>query len=164
MRRSELDPKLVPLLGALFAGAQQVLAIGVTASLPGQDVSVVEDVDSALSLGGAFEAAVWRLSSDTSPVRTGLTVLRSVLAPGARLLLVADRRAPTLDQLRAVLARAPVPRARLESLCEAALLAGLTAPRVHDLGPRWLLLSTSLPHDRTPLDVFFEQPRGQPSR
>jgi len=164
MRRSELDPKLLPLVQTLFAAARQVLAIGVTATLPSHEVTVVEDVDSALALGGAFDAGLWRLGSDTAQARAGLTSLRNALVPGAPLFLIADKRAPALDQLRAVLARGPLPRARLETLCEAALLAGLSAPRVHDVSPRWLLVSVELPSKHTSLDAFFEQPRGQPSR
>lgn len=164
MRRSELDPKLAQLAERLFVGAREVLAVGVQATLSEHTVTVADDTAQLRSLPGRYRAALWRLGPDTSAARAGVLALRGALLPGAPLLLLAEKRPAALDQLRAVFSREPVPRASLESLCQALLLSGYAAPRVHDSLPGWLAVSATLPAARTALDVFFEQPAHPPSR
>jgi hypothetical protein len=165
MRRSELDPKIAQLAQTLFADAREVLAIGFDASLSERRVTTIDDPNEVFALGRPFEAALFRLSAaDTASARAALVAVRSVLGAGAPVLLAAEKRAPALDQLRAVFAREPVPRARLEALCEAALLSGLVAPRVHESASGWLLVAAHVPAIATALDGFFAQPAGQLSR
>jgi len=167
MRRSELDPKLSELAQRLFESARDVLAVAITGALGDRDVFVVDEPSQALALRRQFGALLYRLPADITAqrLRAALVSLRPALVDGAVILLAADKRAPALDQLRAVFAREPVPRARLDALCEAVLLSGLVLPRVHDEpASSWLLVSASLPADPCALDVFFSQPPGDPSR
>lgn len=167
MRRSELDPALSELAQRLFASRADVLAIAVTGSLGDRDVFVVDEPAQALTLRRQFGALLYRLPADiTAPrLRAALVSLRPALVDGAVVLLAADKRAPALDQLRAVFAREPVPRARLDALCEAVLLAGWVMPRVHDEpSSSWLLVSAALPTEPSALDVFFTQPPVDASR
>jgi hypothetical protein len=167
MRRSELDPKLSALAQRLFADARDVLLVGVSASLGEREVVVVDEPGQALVQARRFAALLYRLPADTTVtrLRAGLVALRPALADGAVVLLAAEKRAPALDQLRAVLAREPVPRARLDSLCEAVLLSGLGTPRVYEgVASSWLLLSAAVPVQPSELDAFFAQPARDPSR
>lgn len=167
MRRSELDAKLTGLALTLFAGARDVLLVGATASLGEREVVVIDEPTQAGELARRFAALLYRLPADTTVarLRAGLVSLRPSLAAGAVVLLAAEKRAPVLDQLRAVLAREHVPRARLDSLCEAALLSGLVSPRLHEgVANHWLVVSAAVPAQPTQLDAFFAQPIGEPSR
>lgn len=170
MRRSELDPRLVELATRLFVGARDVLAVSLYGSraeapnastdapLRGLHVTRADDTEQLRSFPRRHDAALWRLGADTSVARAGTSAIRKVLLPGAPVLLAVEKRPPALDQLRAVFTREPLPRASLESLCEALLLSGFAAPRVHDVLPGWLLVSARLPATLCALDDFFEQP------
>ncbi|MEY4513461.1 MAG: hypothetical protein RLZZ450_5583 [Pseudomonadota bacterium] len=167
MRRSELDPKLSELAQRLFVGSRDVLAIGITGGLGDRDVFVVDEPAQALALRRQFGALLYRLPADVTAarLRAALVALRPALVDGAVILLAADKRAPALDQLRAVFAREPLPRARLDALCEALLLSGLSAPRQHEEPTSgWLLVSAAVPAEPCALDAFFSQPATDPSR
>jgi hypothetical protein len=178
LRRSELDPKLSELAQRLFAAGagaggtpvgprDALLMIGFTGGLGDRDVFVVDEPTQALALRRKFGALVYRLPADIAAgqLRAALVSLRPALADGAVVLLAAEKRAPALDQLRAVFAHKPLPRARLAALCEAVLLSGLVAPRSHDeAAGSWLLVSAATPMYPSPLDAFFTQPAGDPSR
>jgi len=173
MRRSELDPKLTELALRLFATAPAVLLVGVAAGLGEREVVVVDEPAELLAgEHGArherrFAGLLYRLPADitVARLRAGLVALRPALADGAVVLLAAEKRAPALDQLRAVLAREPVPRARLDALCEAVLLSGLVMPRVYEgVAASWLLVSAAVPTQPLELDAFFAQPADSTSR
>ncbi|MDB4989660.1 MAG: hypothetical protein JWN04_4838 [Myxococcaceae bacterium] len=156
MRQSEREARIQGLASKLFGVAGEVLTVG-TGSAAGQP-----------ALGWRaerrYQAALWRLSSDTASLRLGLAIVRSALLPGAAVLLVAPKRASLVAQLKAIFGGERAPRARLEPLCDALLLSGFLAPRVHDLVPGWLLVSAVLAPASDPLDAFFEQPSPPPSR
>ncbi|MDB4971738.1 MAG: hypothetical protein JWN48_79 [Myxococcaceae bacterium] len=150
MRQSELEARIQQLAGTLFKGAREVLTLGAG--------SAVGEPSASWAHPQRFDAALWRLSSDTSQVRAGLTILRGALTAGASVLLAAPRRAPAFHQLKAALSGEQAPRARLEPLCGALLLVGFLEPRVHDAVPGHLLVSAHLPSMLDPLDAFFAQP------
>ena len=155
MRQSEREARLGALCERLFAGAERLeLGAGSAAGEPGP----------SWQPSRRYGAALWRLSSDTSGVRAGLAIVRRALTPGARLLLLAPRRAPLLRQLRGALGGEQAPRAHLEPLCEGLLLAGFHEPRVHELFADAWTVSGQLASAIDPLDAFFEQPASSPGR
>ena len=177
MRRSERDAALASVFRRVLAGACGAaaeagigLAIGLGISAP-ERASAVPDLSQACALKRRFSSVLWVLSWDAaslgaheelraSTVCAGLSRLRrDVLLPGATLLLVARKRAPALQQLRALLTGASVQRVHLQPLCNGVLSAGLLSPRVHDELPGWLLVSAALSPSPDALDAFFQQPR-----
>ena len=165
MRRSEREAEVLSVFRGVLAGARGAaaealtgLAVGIGLTPP-ERTTVVQELAQACALERRFSSVLWVLSSDMSVVRAGLARLRAfVLLPGGTLLLVARKRAPALQQLRALLDGASAPRARLEPLCNGVLLAGLLSPRVHEGVPGWLLVSAALSPTPDPLDAFFQQP------
>jgi hypothetical protein len=156
MRQSEREARLSELANKLFGPAREVLNLGTG--------TAVGEPTSSWTPARRYQAASWRASSDTRRVREGLTILRAALVPGAPVLLVAPRRAPVIEQLRCALRGEQAPRASLEPLCDALLLAGFCSPRVHDAVPDHVVLSAALAAQSDPLDAFFEQPTAASSR
>ena len=158
--RTELDARIQELARALFRAAREVLAVGASLELEGCSVLHVDEPSHAVDARRSFDAALWLLAgaAQGSPC-WGLSALRPLLRAEAPVLLAAPARAPAWAQLRALLARErALPRPSLEALCDAVLLQGLCAPRVHAEVPGWFLVSATLPQRPSALDAFFEQP------
>lgn len=164
MRRSELPAELTRLAEALLRDAPRVLVVGTPLRLSGAREVVHVAAPSALSEaehGAAYDGALWTVEGD---VYAQLGLLRRRLVCAAPILLLARKRPTTTALLRGLLSREPVPRTRLEPMCDALLLRGFVAPRVHAVHASWWVVSAQVPAYRDALDPFFEQPGPIPNR
>lgn len=179
----ELDSALHAPVAALLGDVRALLAIGVRMELAGGHVVCIEERElagaphevafgsgagsaerAAAQRASSFTGALWRVDCTGEALQARLAFLRARLAPGSRVVLIAERRPAALRRLRAFVARERLEHPTLEELCGALLLAGLLLPRVHDEVAGYFILTAELPRISLSLDEVFAQPTQPLSR
>jgi hypothetical protein len=139
---------------ALFEGGEPLLVVSAK-SFAHERATHLEDVSAARATAhGPYRGIVWRVRA---PLQPGLGLLRSLLLPGAPLLVVVEARRPEA-LLRSLLGRPAWPAYVLEDVCEALLLKGLSEPRLLAASTAGFAAAARNPSQPSPLDAFFEQP------
>jgi hypothetical protein len=137
-----------------LVGVQRGVSVG--RKLPGAPfLESVPALEALPELNKRFDGAVWRVDRS---VEEGVRALRSWLAPGARLLLVAELVPSAWQVARELFGGPGLPRFTREEVCEAVLLQGLGSPSVLLDTTRLLALSALMPGRPHQLDEFFAQP------
>lgn len=114
----------------------------------------VASVEDAVRAGTSFDGVLWRVDR---PLVEGAALLRSALAPGAKLFFVVELVPSAWGVLTELLGKPKRLRFTRDSVCEAAVVAGLVAPRVWVDTPKLIGLSAQLPVNLEPLDQVFSQ-------
>ncbi len=139
---------------AFLQGVERGLSIG--KKLPVlQNMHSVADLASVAATSEHFDGLMWRLDTD---LRTGISGVRPVLAPGARLFLLVELVPSVWGVTRQLLGGREILRFTREAVCEDMLMLGLVSPRVWVEAGRWLAISAQLPRSPDALDLVFSQP------
>lgn len=149
------EPTLRSVVQDLLGERDNVLAVGVKVAAGRKEWRELSSTTAARELHSHFEGIVWQ---PTELTRAELSLLKSKLDNGGKLLTYVESQRSPLALLRSLVERPKHVSPALHEVCESLLATGFIEPTVYGLGKRGFVVAAHTPRELNELDRFFEQP------